>query len=126
VLYRAMTGDGPRFHINISDDVAEEAANGLLESLDLRVELDHYSPADTVEVTLDREPLGVPVVRHPSAENPTVPEDVDENAWLVWPLEPSRAGKGRHEVQVALIERDPRIGSELVVNNVEFYLTFGG
>ncbi len=124
VLYRTMTGDGPRFHITISDDVVAEAANSALERVDLRVELDHYSPADNVEVTLDGEPLGSPQVRHPSAENPNVPADVDENAWLVWALEPSHAGKGPHEVQVVLVERDPRIRSEIVVNNVEFYVTY--
>ena len=123
-LYHTLTGDGPRFHIRVHDDVVEEAEAGALKSAELQVELEHFSPHDQVEVTLDGEVLGQPAVRNVAAEDPNEIADVDENTWLVWQLKPKQADRGTHEVQVVLIERNPRIRAPIVVRYVEIWVNY--
>ncbi len=123
-LYRTLTGDGPKFHVPVHDEVVDEAKGDRLESVQLLVEMEHYSPADEVAVTLDGKQLGPPSVRNATAEDPNDPSDVDENSWLVWTLAPEQADHGPHEIQVVLIKRDPRIRPPLVVNNVEFWVNY--
>ena len=119
-LYRTLTPDGPTVHIPVYDDV--EAEDG---SAQLLIELEHFSPTgDDVEVTLDGAVLEAPAVRNINAEDPAVPESVDENSWLVWDLNPAQCAMGPHEVKVVLVSRDPRIGVPIVVNNVEFWVTY--
>ena len=122
ILYPTLTREGPLFHVPIHDSVGEEESR--LESVELHLELEHFSPADRVAVELDGKPLGDPVVRHVTLEDPGDPADVDENAWLVWSLEPGQAEKGPHEVQVRLVERDARIRPPLVVQHVEMHINY--
>jgi hypothetical protein len=120
-LYRTLTGDGPTFHVPVSDEVDADRA-----SVQLLIEFEHFSPtADEVQVSLDGVTLGLAAVRNVTAEDPTNPGDVDENSWLVWDMEPRQAAKGPHEIKVVLIHRDPRIRTPIVVNNVEFWVTYG-
>ena len=120
-LYRTLTHDGPTVNIPVYDDAAAEGA-----SVQLLIELEHFSPTgDEVEVTLDGAVLGAPDVRNVNAEDPTIPESVDENSWLVWDLSPAQCAKGPHEIKIVLVRRDPRIGVPIVVNNVEFWVTYG-
>ena len=120
-LQRTLTGGGPTFHIATHDAEPEKAS-----SRQLLIELAHFSPmADEVAVTLDGNVLGSPTIRNQAAENPSNPADVDENSWLVWDLEAGQVSAGRHEIQVALVKRDPRIRPPLGVENVEFWLTYG-
>ncbi len=123
-LYRTLAGDGPTFHIPFHDDTIAASQAGLLERIELQIELEHYSPADRVRVTLDGQELGAPTVRCAAAEDPDDPSDVDENGWLTWSLEPKMMAAGVHEVRVTLIERDPRIRSPLVVQHVEIHVSY--
>ena len=124
-LYHTLTGDGPRFHIRIHDEVVEEARAGALETVELHIELDHLAPADRVEVTLDGAPLPEPAIRNVAAEDPANPADVAESGWLVWTLSPERADAGGHEIQIRLLERDARIRPALIVENVDIHLRYG-
>ena len=124
ILYPTLTGEGPSFHVPIHDPVGEEARAGRVESVELHLELEHFSPADQVAVELDGTPLGDPVVRHVALEDPGDPADVEENAWLVWSLEPGQADQGLHEIQVRLVERDARIRPPLVVQHVEMHINY--
>ena len=122
-LYRSLTGDGPRFHIPVHDDVVGEAER--LASVQLLIEMEHFSPlADEVSVTLDGKMLQAPVIRNVAADDPGNPADVDESSWLVWDLEPSQAAKGEHEISVVLVNRDPRIEVPLTIGNVEFWILY--
>ncbi len=124
-LYRTLTSGGPRFHVPVHDGVLEEAKKGRLESVELLIELEHFSATeDEVEVTFDDKKLGAPVVRNAAAEDPNDPSDVDENSWLVWTLDPAQADRGRHEIQVRLLKRDPRIRAALVVQHVEIWVNY--
>ncbi len=124
VLFRTLTRDGPRFSVPVHDEVVEESKAGNLESVELQIEIEHYSTRDEVEVTLDGVSLGTPTVRNVAAEDPSVPSDVSENSWLVWSLAPSQADKGPHEIQVVLVSRDPRIRVPMVINHVEIYVNY--
>ena len=124
ILYRTLTGEGPHFHVPVHDEVVEEDRKGRVESVELHIELEHFSPTDEVEVSLDGKHLGPPVVRDAVAEDPNDPADVGENSWLVWALEPEQADRGPHEIQVCLQQRNPRIGIELVVQHVEIYINY--
>lgn len=125
VLNRTLTGEGPTFDIPVHDDVVEADRRGDLDALELQIELEHYSPTgDRVEVLLDGEPLSEPVVRNVAAEDPNVPEDVDENSWLVFVLRSEQADRGPHRVHVRLVERDVRVRVPLVVNHVEVHVRY--
>jgi len=123
-LYSTLTGDGPQFHVPICDAVAEEAKAGALESVELHIELDHYSGADEVAVKLDGNLLGSPTVRSVSAEDPDNPSDVDESSWLVWRLDPEQTDDGVHTIRVRLVKRDSRLRQALTVNHVEIWVRY--
>ena len=119
-LYPTLTHDGPLFHVPIYDDIEADGGN-----VQLLIEIERFSPTvDQVQVLLDGVALGPPTVRNASAEDPTSPSDVDENSWLVWDLRLERCAKGMHEIKVILVERDPRIRPCIVVNNVEFWVSY--
>ena len=119
-LLRTLSGDGPTFHIIVSDDAM--AAGAELERAELQIEVAHLSTQDDVAVTLDGEALGPPRIRDAAAEDPEDPSDVSENGWLIWPLE--QVARGVCEVRVYLLERDPRIGVPLRIEQVEIYLQY--
>ena len=123
-LYRTLTDEGPSFHVPIHDHVVQEAKAGRLKSVDLRIELQKFSPADRVQVMLDGKMLGDPAVRSAIRKDDNNPSDVSEDNWLVWPLDPHEAEQGSHEVQIRLLKRDPRIKPPLVVQNVEFHVNY--
>ena len=83
-LYRTLTGDGPAFHIRVHDDVSDDT------SVELQVNLGHYSPNDAVSVTLDGELLGEPALHRTGGEG-----HLSEDAWLVWKLD-TPPGQTRH------------------------------
>ena len=117
-LYRTLTGVAPTFHLPVYD--ADRA-----QSLELHIEMVHWAPGDKVEVRLDGKVLGPPQVRNVAAEDDANPGDVDENSWLVWPLEAGQLARGMHQVQVALVERDARLRTPLAVQHVEIHVNFG-
>ena len=123
-LYPTMTGDGPRFHLSIYDAVVEEWGKGTLGAVELQVELAHCSPADRFEVAFDGELLDEPARRSVAGENPADPAEVDESTWLVWGLQPEKAAKGQHQIQLRLVERDIRLRVPVVVENVEIHLNY--
>ena len=122
-LQPTLTGDGPTFHVTVSDDVTADGVD--LERAELQIEVAHLSAQDDeVEVILDGKALGPPLVRDAAAEDPEDPSDVSENGWLTWPLEVSQVERGVHEVRVQLIEQDPRLAVPLRIEQVEIYLRY--
>ncbi|MCY4527629.1 MAG: hypothetical protein OXD46_01180, partial [Chloroflexi bacterium] len=63
-------------------------------------------------------------VRNVKREAPAVRESGHENSSRGGGLEPSQGGMGPHQVKIVLVKRDPRIGVPVVVNNVEFWVTY--
>jgi hypothetical protein len=123
-LYRTLTNEGPQFHITVHDEVRGEARAGALESVEMHLELEHFSRRDRIAMTLDGAELPAPTVRSAAHETRDDPSDVDENSWLVWSLKPQQADRGAHVVQLRLLERDPRVKPPLVVQHVEIHVRF--
>ena len=119
-LYPTLTGGGPTFHLSVHDDV--KTAD--LAAIELHIELEHYSPADEVEVVLDGDTLPQATASNIAAENPGDPSDVHENSWLVWTLTPAQLHNGEHVIEVRLVKRDPRLDPELVVQHVEIHIRY--
>ena len=114
-LLPTFANTGPTFHIHISDDEPPAQA-------ELQIEIAHYSSADKVKVIFDGDKLGEAMVRDVAAEDSNDPSDVSENKWLTWALNERQVGQGVHEVEVILIDRDPRLIVPLRVEHVEIYL----
>ncbi len=123
-LYGTLTGEGPLFHVDVHDDLVAEDEAGRLESVELQIEINHMSPADVVEITLDGTSLGEPEVKNTAALDANIPTDVAESSWLVWQLTPQQVALGVREVRVRLVERDARIRPPLVVENVEVHVRY--
>ncbi len=122
-LQPTLTGDGPTFHVTVSDDVTADGVD--LERAELQIEVAHLSAQDDeVEVILDGKALGPPLVRDAAAEDPEDPSDVSENGWLTWPLEVSQVRRGPHAIRARLVKRDPRLAVPLRIEQVEIYLKY--
>ena len=120
VLFRTLTGDGPKFTIGIHEDVAAS------EAIELHIEMQHFLPEDSVDVLLDGEKLADPIIRDVAEDDPNDPADVSENKWLVWTLDAEQAAKGDHQVKVILVNRDSRIRPPLIVNHLEIHVRYEG
>jgi hypothetical protein len=123
-LYRTLSGDGALLHVAVHDDVAGEAAQGVLASVELHIEMEHFSRADQVLTTLDGNELSVPAVRNAARELESDPADFGESSWLVWPLRPEQAGRGTHEILLRLLRRTPRVKPPLVVRHAEIHVKY--
>ena len=123
-LYPTLTGCGPTFHLSVHDDVQAAAASGDLAALELHIELEHYSPADEVEVMLNGAILPQATINNITAQNPADPADAHENSWLVWSLTPEQLHVGEHVIEVRLVKQDPRINPVLVVQHVEVHIKY--
>ena len=123
-LYRTLTGDGPTFQIPVYDRIDEAARRGKLKSVELQIELAHFSLGDEVDVRMDGYELDAPVLRSATGEDANNPSDVDENSWFVWNLSPERVDFGIHQIQISLVARDSRIRAPLVVQHVEIGVSY--
>jgi hypothetical protein len=117
-LYRTSTGDGPRFHLQVH----EKAANA--RSVELHIEIDHFTAQDRVRITFDGDELGRPAVRSAPRELQDDPADAGESSWLVWPIAAKNAVSGTHEVQTVLLERNRHVKPPLVVKHVEIHVRY--
>lgn len=122
-LYETLTDEGPTFRVDVYDRVRDTAG---VECVELHVNLDQYSPADTLNVTLDGASLSDPSIHWGGSTNPGDPGELGEDAWLVWQLDPTQAEYGTHEIKMVLELRDPRLSVPIVVENVEMHLTYSG
>jgi hypothetical protein len=121
-LHRTLTGDGPLFHVAVSEDARQAGAD--LVRAELQIEVAHLTTRDEVQVVLDGTELAAPRVRDAAGEDPEDPSDVSESCWLTWPLGVSQAGRGVHEIRIRLVERDARLRVPLRIEHVEVYLKY--
>ena len=122
-LHETLTGDGPRFRVPVHKSVAN-ARSPDARSVELHIEIDHYTALDKVRVTFDGKELGRPAVRSATLERQDDPADYGESSWLVWPLAKQSVGSGTHEVQTVLLERNRRVRPVLVVKHVELHVQY--
>ncbi len=123
-LHRTITGIGPTFSVSVYDDIVAAADAGSLGNIEFQIDLNHWAPLDRIQVILDGEELAAGRPVSPATLNPTDPSDVSENTWLVWALRAEQAARGKHEIEVILFERDPRIRVPIVIDNVEIHINY--
>ena len=123
-LYPTLTGTGPTFALSVHDDVVTAHRANQVARCELQIGLAHYAPDDQITIALDNTPLPLPTVRYSTREDPENPADVDEIGWLVWPLPPAQLAKGKHQIQIRLLQRDPRVAPPLTVKHVEVHLDY--
>lgn len=122
-LHRTLTGTGPTFTIYVYDDVAA-AGDGSSGNIELQIDLNHLAPLDRLQVSFDGQELAAGKPVSPAALDASNPSDVSENTWLVWTLTAEQAARGKHRIEVALLERDPRIRIPIVIDNVELHINY--
>ncbi len=123
-FHRTITGIGPTFRVSVYDDVVAAADAGSLDSVELQIDLNHWSPSDRFKVSLDGDELAAGKPVSPASRDITGPSDVAENTWLVWVLKPEQVAYGAHGIEVVLLERDPRIRVPVVIDNVEIHINY--
>ena len=126
-LKRTLTGDGPTVVLDVTDDLTSDVPKRVV----LRVRLDQWVKGDVVRLLWDGAERDNVETRYDIAEdyvgNPFAAKirDVGTAAWLSSELNPSEVSQGKHRAKVVLEERNPRMGIDIVVTNVELVITFG-
>ena len=123
-LHRTLTGTGPTFTIDVYDDFGAAAGDRSLGDIELQIDLNHLAPLDRLQVSFDGQELAAGKPVSPAALDASNPSDVSENTWLVWTLTAEQAARGKHRIEVALLERDPRIRIPIVIDNVEIHINY--
>ncbi|MAE63038.1 MAG: hypothetical protein CMJ18_02095 [Phycisphaeraceae bacterium] len=120
-LVRTFTGDGPIIDIEIVDELDDDPP----ASLELRVRLREWVRGDRVEVRWDHRALANGTVDYCSqGENDRIGV-VAATSWHRFSLDPARVTPGRHQVQVALLERHPQLACDIVLTDVELVVRYG-
>jgi hypothetical protein len=126
-LKRTITGDGPSVLIQIGDDVA----TGAVSSIELRLRLAGWVRGDEVRVTWDGNERGKMAARydnqlHDGYANPFAApiSDVSEAVWMSCPITTDESAAGDHSVKVVLLERSPRMESDLILTDVEVVVRY--
>ena len=123
-LHRTITGEGPTFTVDVYDDTGSQKSPSTVRRIELQIDLNHLSPADVLQVSIDGTKLGQGTRVSPATKNTMDPSEVAENTWLVWELTPADITYGRHKITVVLIERDPRLLVPIVIDNVEVHISY--
>ena len=115
-LLRTLTGDGPLFHVRVAGPAVKP------RTVELHIEVDHWTTEDKLRFLLNGRELGEPAIRSVSRETPDGLSDTDESSWLVWKL-PTEAGvSNTHTVQAILVARNRFVKPPLVVRHVEIHV----
>ena len=118
-LKRTITGDGPTITLDVADDLAADVPRGI----ELRVRLDDWVKGDVVRLLWDGAELGDPAIRY--SEVPSwAGSDVSGAAWLAFELSPENTGRGKHDLKIILVERNPCLASDIVLTDAELVITY--
>jgi hypothetical protein len=124
-LKPTLTGDGPTIVLEIADDLSTDPPS----KVELRLRLDQWVKGDVVRILWDGVPrTNVKTQYHhdPEANAWDRVSDVSSAAWLSSSFAASEhPSVGRHEVQVVLERRNPKLASDIVLTNVELVITYG-
>ena len=123
-LHRTITDEGPTFTVDVYDDTGSQKSPSTVKRIELQIDLNHLSPVDVLQVSIDGTKLGQGTRVSPATKNTMDPSEVAENTWLVWNLTPADITYGRHKITVVLIERDPRLLVPIVIDNVEVHISY--
>ncbi len=117
-LRETITGDGPTIVLEVADDLAQDVPS----SLELRVRLEDWLRGDVVRVELDGAELEGLEATYELASPLSA---VSATVWLSKALNPEAVSRGIHQVKVALVERNRLLDSDIVLTDVELVVRFG-
>ena len=118
-LKRTQTGEGPTATLDIGDNVATDGP----VLIELRVRLDEWVKGDVVLVLWNGVELPDPRTTYIHGGTPAI-TDVSGSVWQSYRLTPDQVPVGTHKVKVILAERNPRVGCDIVLTDVEVALRY--
>jgi hypothetical protein len=118
-LKRTQTGDGPTAVLDVADNLEVDVP----EQIELRIRLDEWVKGDIVRVLWDGLELADPRITYIHDRRPAI-SDVTSSVWQSYLLPPDQVPVGTHKVKVILVERNPRVNSDIVLTDVEVSLRY--
>ncbi len=110
----AKAGDEAEISLDVADDLEAAVQDGVLESSALRLLVDHLTPLDRLEITLNGHPIGDPDTRHVFFNK----------TWLEFTVEPPHLKQGWNRIGTAVRARNPQVTSPLALKSVEIFVDY--
>lgn len=119
-LQTTLTHDGPTIQLDIVDDVNLQIPERLL----LRLRLEQWVRGDQVLVLWDGVELANSSVQYCKISDPNAISAVSGAIWQSYSLDRSIVSSGIHTVQAILMHRNPQLGSDLVLTDLELVIGY--
>ena len=125
-LQETFTGDGPTVVLDIADDLTADPPTGV----ELRLRLEDWVKGDALRLFWDGLELdGVETHYTPQSDPHANPlgspvSDVADTVWLTRELDPAMVPPGQHQVKVVLAGRNPLLGTDIVLTDVELVIRY--
>jgi len=119
-LYRTFKETGPRFALNIADDLAQDPPN----SITLRLRLQDWVADDEIRILWDGQILTDLDILYDFAGDPAPISDVSAAAWTGCKLDPEQAAMGPHQIEVILLNRHPQLTCDLLLTDIELLVLY--
>ena len=110
----AAEGDETEISLDVADDLEAAVREGVLESAALRLLVDHLTPLDRLEVTLNGRAVGEPDARHVFFNE----------TWLEFAVGPPQLKQGWNRIVTAVRARNPQVASPLSLKSVEILVNY--
>lgn len=113
-LELAKVGDEAEISLDVADDLDAASRDGVLKSAALRLLVDHLTPPDRLEVTLNGQPVGDADRRHVFFNE----------TWLEFSVGPPQLKQGWNRIVTAVRARNPQVTSPLALKSVEILVDY--
>lgn len=110
----AAEGDETEISLDVADDLEAAVREGVLESAALSLLVDHLTPLDRLEITLNGRPVGEPDARHVFFNE----------TWLEFAVGPPLLKQGWNRIVTAVRARNPQVASPLSLKSVEILVNY--
>ncbi|HCR19831.1 MAG TPA: hypothetical protein DIU35_20330 [Candidatus Latescibacteria bacterium] len=114
-LRKTATEMGPVITLDVGDE-------GLPRLAQVRIRLAEWVRGDIVKVKWDGDWLIDLEEKYCKVSDPNGISDVTGAVWLSKVLAPEQIRKGKHSVEILLMERNPRMACEIIVTDVELQI----
>lgn len=108
-------GDAVRAQVEIADDIKAALADGVLETVKLRILVEQLTELDQIKIELNDEPIRAPAVRLVNYNDCWLDLDVTQ-----------QMRKGENTVSLRVDQRNARLASPLTVSSVEVLVDYKG
>ena len=119
-LYPTMRETGPHFDLDLADDLSADPP----ATITLRLRLQDWVAGDEVRCCWDGEVLADPDIAYCHGGAPQPISDVSAAAWHSFALTADQAARGRHRLEVILLQRHPQLACDLILTDVEVLIRY--